>query len=310
MKQKQILNLILLTIIGLFININCHANEHRNTTSLADLIQRGLVHLDISGLGGYQEDCVNFKIGNNTNDSLYGYVEPGRRLISKDGGEQDILIVKELEFALAPSETKDISGYGFCCQSHNSAPSEDSGFTLGKMTNENWQLLAKKIDQGEYPPSAIQNAVWVLSDDHDIRSIPAFGDDNTTDLRQSVADILGIEIPWYSFLYEQDSTDIFTGVANRLFAEVTYTVPRRTMISGQIHDADGKLVHTFPSYHTSKGTHHYHLDVPLDEFENGDYTFTILEDFGVLNFQKEFKLGDDIIEETIMHDANEDDISY
>ena len=292
-----------LKTIALFFGLlwSIHPFAAVRTGSIETLATQGLVHVNITGLGGYQEECVQFNLTNNTGDSLYGFVEPGRRLLSDNTGEQDILIVKELEFALAPNETKAVSGIGFCCQSDNSSPSEGSGFQLGKMANDDWQSLAQLINKSDYPTSAIQNAIWVFSDGHDIRSIPAFGDENTQTLRESVASILGVEIPWYSFLYEEDSTRIFSGVANRLFAEVSFTVPRRTMISGQIHDKNGNLVYSFPSYHTSKGTHNYHIDLALDEFEAGEYRFSIFEDFGVLNLQKKFELGNEVVEESTEH---------
>lgn len=294
MKQQSTLNLLVLIQFSLFTAISTYANVTYSTASIEKLVQEGKVLVQIEGLGGHSEECVSFKLSNRTGDSLFGYVEPGRRLISDNIKEQDILIVKSLDFALAANETKTVNGFGFCCQSDNSGPGAGSGFSLGKMTDDNWQSLAQKINEGDYPSSAIQNAVWVLSDGHDIRSIPAYGDENTQDLRQSVADMLGIEIPWYSFLYEEDSTQVFSGVANRLYAQVVYTVPRRTMMSAEIHDSNGILVYSFQSYHTSKGEHKYNIDVALDNFKEGEYTFTLLEDFGIMNQQRKFNLGQEI----------------
>lgn len=294
MKQHHTLNLLVVLHFIFFISTIGYANTVYEVKSIENLVQKNKIHIQIEGLGGHQEECVRFKLTNTTNDSIYGYVEPGRRLISNDQGEQDLLIVRALDFALAPKETKLLNGFGYCCQSNKSGPQKGSGFSLGNMADDNWQTLAQKINQNSFPAEAIQNAVWVLSNGHDIRSIPAFGDENTQDLRQTVADILGIEIPWYSFLYAEDSTRVFSGVANRLFAEVVYNVPRRTMISGQIHDKSGKLVYNFPSYHTSAGAHKYHIDIALEHFSNGEYTFTIMEDFDIMNQQKKFYLGEEI----------------
>lgn len=296
MKTKKVCFqfLISLAILFIYAPITGASPSNPAAQSIEKLATTGQIKVNISSLGGYQEECVAFTICNQTNDWVSGYVEPGRRLFSNNENEQDILIVKEMDFVLAPKESKTVNGYGFCCQSSNSGPSEGSGYSLGQMTDDNWQALSQIINQADYPEDAIQHAVWVMSDGHDIRSIPAFGDENTIALRQSVADILGIEIPWYSFLYAEDSTRVFSGVANRLFAELGFTVPRRTMISGQIHDKDGNLVYTFPSYHTSAGTHNYHVSVALDAFEPGDYTLSIIEDFGVLNTQKKFQIGGEI----------------
>ncbi len=294
MKQQHTLNLLVLIQFSFFTFLTTNAHANYNTSSIEQLVQNGQLQVQIQGIGGHSEECVSFILRNNTSDSLFGFVEPGRRLISNNIKEQDILIVKELDFALAANESKTMNGFGFCCQSNNSGPGTSSGFSLGKMADDNWQTLAQKVNEGDYPANAIQNAVWVLSDGHDIRSIPAYGDENTQDLRQSVADMLGIEIPWYSFLYEEDSTQVFSGVANRLFAQVAYTVPRRTMMSGIIHDENGNLVYSFKSYHTSMGEHKYNIDIALDNFEEGEYTFTLMEDFGVMNLQRKFQLGEEV----------------
>lgn len=296
MKTKKVYFRFLTSLAILFIYapIAMATPSNPAAQSIEKLATSGQIKVNISSLGGHEEECVAFTICNQTNDWVSGFVEPGRRLFSNNENEQDILIVKEMDFVLAPKESKTVNGYGFCCQSTNSGPSKGSGYSLGQMTDDNWQALAQVINQADYPADAIQHAVWVMSDGHDIRSIPAFGDENTSALRQSVADILGIEIPWYSFLYAEDSTRVFSGVANRLFAQVTYTVPRRTMMSGQIHDNNGNLVYNFKSYHTSAGEHKYNIDLALDHFEAGEYTFTLLEDFGILNMQKKFQIGEEI----------------
>lgn len=231
------LRLLTLTLFSILTVNLSFANPGRSQrTPIGALFKQGLIAVSISGLGGYQEECVAFTLKNTSGQFVNGFIEPGRRLKSHNGGEQDIFIVKETAFVLAPGETKTINGIGFCCQSSNASPSERSGFDLGKMENENWLALSEMVNSGDYPSSAIQHAVWVLSDGHDIRSIPAYGDANTAQLRQGVADILGIEIPWYSILYAEDTSAIFSGIPSRFFAEIEFTVPHRVMLSGQIHD--------------------------------------------------------------------------
>lgn len=259
--------------------------------SIGSLVQNGLLRVEIKSTGAHAESCVEFRVKNMTGDSLYGFLEPGRRLTSNDPGEQDIFIVREEAFALAKNETKTFFGYGFCCQSNNRSPQKDAGFGLGGMTNDNWQALARQINASNYPPDAIQNAIWVVSDGHDIRSIPALAEGKTEELRQFVAKQLGITVPWYSFLYAEDSTRLYSGIANRLFADVTFRVPRRSMITGVIYDQKGNQIYDSPSYYVSDGEHHFQLNVPLDYFPQGDYTFQLIEDFDVMNLERKFHLG-------------------
>lgn len=280
---------LFLTSILITLNSACFALSITHQ-SIENLANSGAIQLSIQSTGEHAEECVEFTLKNNTRDSLFGFVEPGRRLTSNDPREQDILIVKEAIFALAPNETKKLNGYGFCCQSNNIGPKKGSGFGIGIMTNDNWQALAQNINKSNYPADAIQNAVWVLSDAHDIRSIPALAEGQTEVLRQFVATQLGITLPWYSFLYEEDSTRLYTGVANRLFADVSFNVPRRTMITGVVYDQQGNQIYDSPSYYVSGGSHHFQLNIPLNQFENGNYTFRLIEDFDIMNLERSFTL--------------------
>mgnify|MGYP003691221425 FL=1 len=42
------------------------------------------------------------------------------------------------------------------------------------------------------------------------------------------------------------------------------------------------------------GEHKYNIDIALDNFEEGEYTFTLMEDFGVMNLQRKFQLGEEV----------------
>ncbi len=286
-SKKNLKHLLLIFAIQVLTNFSAFSISH----SIGSLVQNGLLQVEIKSTGGHAESCVEFRVKNMTGDSLYGFLEPGRRLSSNDPGEQDIFIVREDAFALAIYESKTIFGYGFCCQSFNRSPQKDAGFGLGGMTNDNWQALARQINASNYPADAIQNAIWVVSDGHDIRSIPALAEGKTEELRQFVAKQLGITVPWYSFLYAEDSTQLYSGVANRLFADVAFRVPRRSMITGVIYDQKGNQIYDSPSYYVSEGEHHFQLNVPLDYFPQGDYTFQLIEDFDVMNLEKKFQLG-------------------
>ena len=82
----------------------------------------GLATIKIRGTGNYRGDCLKINIKNNGDDSLFILLEAGRRLDSKNNGEQDILVTKEQLYKLEPHQKKEFFVYGFCCQASNHAP--------------------------------------------------------------------------------------------------------------------------------------------------------------------------------------------
>jgi hypothetical protein len=167
------------------------------------------------------------------------------------------------------------------------------------MAVASWVLLANLIDKYHFPTSPVQNAVWVLSNGHDIRSITPIRGRPTIRLRECVADILEIDLPWYSYGYmdSEDSTELFSGVKDKIVAEVPFSVPRRTMITGQIKDKSGNLLYQSASYHANRGENVYFLEADIHDWAIGEYDFYLMEDFGTLNQKRSFTVvADEIIE--------------
>ena len=266
------------------------AIEQGKYKSIEELVIKGVLSAEITGMGGHSKECVEFDLKNYSADSTFVWIEAGRRLESADPAEQDIFIVKNEQIALAPLEKRTVKGYGFCCQAHNSSPQKKSRFLIGMMAPAMWVVLANWIDRHNFPPSAVQNAIWVLSDQHDIRSIPALQDRSTFELRKKVAELLDIELPWYSFTYTPDSTQLFSGKRSHLFAEVAFEIPYRALINGEIRDKSGKLLHQTPHYYAPKGENIFVLNTSIEGWQQGEYSFSIIEDLGTLNQKKHFTI--------------------
>lgn len=268
----------------------------KNFISIQKLHEIGVLNAEIKSLGGHSGECIVFDLKNNSHDSLYVWIEAGRRLFSHDPGKQDIFLLRNEEFVLAPGEQRLKNGFGFCCQSHKGGPSKDEGYCLGKMAPDAWVAMANWADQRNISESVLQNAVWVFSNGHDIRSIPAKSENDDYNFREKVAEILDIDLPWYSFGYAEDTTRMFSGMRTHIYAQVPYNVPNRTMITGQVHDKKGKLIYQTPSYHVSRGANIFTLSTSIATWPIGNYTFSIIEDFHTLNISLPITV-DQVIEE-------------
>lgn len=259
-----------------------------NFISIEKLVASGIISAELESPGGDSSLNIIISMTNNSSDSTHVWVEAGRRLESFDPEEQDILVVRNEQVGLAPGETAEVQVDGFCCQSKNSGPRKKSKFAIGAMAAATWVFLAKLIDRNHFPKKSVQHAVWCLSNDHDIRTIPVFRGKPTIKLRQAVATIKEVPLPWYSFGYKDDPEELFSGEKESIVAEILFEVPRRSMMTGQIRNSSGDLVYQSPSYHASRGENVYFLEASIKGWPDGSYDFYLMEDFHTLNQMKTF----------------------
>lgn len=248
--------------------------------SIEQLVNTKQMTSQIKGKGGHQAECIEFEVKNLTSDTLFVELEPGRRLVSKDTTEQDILIVKRKRFSLAPLAALVFSGFGFCCESKRHAPAATSDFSIGYMVPADWQQLTNLIDQNNFPNPAIQAAIWCISDNHDLSSIHDDDPAKTRLLKRMVAKIKNIEVPWYSVSYETDPTAVFSGRAEAVFGEVTYYISTNALISINVRDKNGVVVTTIQKG-MAKGSGEYTEPIAINvkNWPKGEYEITVYEDY-------------------------------
>jgi len=176
----------------------------------------------------------------------------------------------------------------FCYEATKSSANKNSLFEIGILAPVAWLILTNIIDKFNFPHSAIQNAIWVLSNNHDIRSIPAFNTPETDQLRHTIASILDIELPWYSFTYATDSSDLFSGKKTHLFAEVPFTIPYQAMISTQIVDRNGNTIYDAYVASFKAGDNTLRINIPIENWPEDENYLFITEDLHTTN--KKLKL--------------------
>lgn len=169
-----------LTVIGFALVITAAAKP---TTAPAKYVsvekasKDGAIHMDIIGKGGHSGYCLKMAIYNASGDSGFYHLEAGRRLHSNDSGTQDILVTKDIFIEIAGKQEEHFFLYGFCCNMYKASPDKKSFYSVGSMADTKLVALAQylcKADSNHHSPftvSAIQSAVWVLSDDASIDGI-------------------------------------------------------------------------------------------------------------------------------------------
>lgn len=282
--------LLVCSMIGLLSLKNIHTTQ-RDYVSISKYIDEHKLEVKISGKGGHSEKCLTFELKNKTPDSLFIRLEPGGRIVCEDSSLQDILIVKENLMALAPNSKVTAEGYGFCCRATKHSPSKNSKFNIGFMSPPKWVELAEVINQNNFPTQPIQNAIWVLSDNHPITSIYYEKMEEIDLLLQTVEKIKGIKRPWYSITYAKDTSMLFSNRPETLHGKINYYTNKNTVISINVRSAKGRLMTTLINEELKNtGNHEYKLNFDITNWPKGDYDVNVFEDYSNLNFKKRFTI--------------------
>lgn len=252
--------------------------------------KKGMLDVELYGLGGHQEECIEVKVNNLLADSLFIVIEPGRILESEDVNEQDIVIVKEKRIALGPLGKFVSKLFGFCGQSRNSAPGRGSVFHIGKMGDKALISVARLINKSNFPPAAVQHAIWVMTDDNPVSSIHDDKPERIKPLLNLVCKLKGIEIPWYTMIYEEDTAMLFSGRAQTLSATINYYISSNSTVHLNLRNEDGKIIRRFINgelHNPDKYT--YKLKLNVTGWRSGKYYLNLYADEN-LKLKKMFEL--------------------
>lgn len=277
-------------MIAPFLFIGSEA-AHAEVISVEEAVKKGWVRMSMSAKGGHVGNVMKMKMENLSTRNLDLKLEAGRRLDSRDSSEQDILVARQENFALAPKEKKQLTVAGFCCQAHNSSPDSGDVFGVGKMADDKLVKLAQFIDQKKmYNSSSAQDAVWVLSDNNPIESI--YGEDAfTKELREYVSKLSGKPVPKYTVKYESSAGDAaaFSNRAMEIAGDFDYELFGNGTVTFGIYDKDNRLVEAFfADRPQNKGRYAFRYSFKASDLPKGTYYAKLRVD-GQLRKEQKFE---------------------
>lgn len=286
--------LLILILLSAFTYVSQKKTEGKKSISIEKAIKEGVVSAEFKGSGIYSGESINLELKNLLPVDTLIKIEAGRRLTSDDSTLQDILIVKELDLFLAANEIKKLKLFGFCCQAHNGAPGY-TDFKVGYMADSAFIILAKYLSETNLPLTVMQNAIWVMSDNNPLNSIH---NDNEKDkdkmkgLFQLIAGLKGIDyvFPWYTLKYKTDTTRVFSGKPNRMFAEFDYYLSNNSTVDLFIKDANDQLIKKmFVNRPHHRGEYSYRFTLDVADMPKGKYYLRLYAD-NQLKLEKMFEL--------------------
>ncbi|KAF5051600.1 hypothetical protein DSECCO2_417320 [anaerobic digester metagenome] len=283
--------LFIAAILVLMLPAKAQTPDSSSYVSLEKCLQSSSVQFSARCLGGHSGFCIEAKLRNNGSSVIKVMVEPGRRLVADSAEYQDIFIVKAKYITLLPGKEEKVQLYGFCCESSDWGPGVDLKYKAGAMAPPAWVKLAAFINQNNFPDNAVQHAIWVMSNNHDIAGVDCNNREQTIALRKMLCDLTGKEMPWATVNYKQDSTMVFTGVINRIRGDIQYYVRYNCPVTIVLTDNYGRLIKTLmePTIQ-GIGRYTFTLDLDVSDYPSGDYEVRIYEDGAILLDRRKFAI--------------------
>jgi hypothetical protein len=282
-------------IVGFFVFL-CSMYENNSSKkskyiSIEEMIKTNKISAKILSLGGHQENCIELNVQNLTPDTLFFQLEPGRRLMSEDTTMQDIFVVRRNEIALNPNSKINFWAYGFCCESSNHSPQKDAKFNIGKMAPLSWIKLANFINENKFPADAIQSAVWVMSNNHEISSIHNEDIEKIKPLTKFVSELKGIETPWYSVTYKNDTNLLFSNIPEKVYVKFDYYLNKSSIVTINVRNSAGEIIYTLlENMPKNAGKYKFEIKLNVEFWKKGEYQVFVYEDNSKVNLRKTFKL--------------------
>ncbi|MFN8257606.1 MAG: hypothetical protein U0W24_18060 [Bacteroidales bacterium] len=293
-KLVSILVLVILTT-GFILQKETGVPEKKKYISIEDAIKQKVVTAKISGKGGHTGECIEMEIKSLVDHDTLLRIEPGRHLVAQDTVLQDILIIKEIQVLIAAGEKKIMNIFGFCCEATNSSPGKGSKYSVGYMADSSFIKLAMFLSNSNLPLDVMQNAVWVLSNNHTINSISNENENDKPKMKELyklIASMKGLEIkfPWYTLKYKMDTAVLFTNRPVKLLGEFEYVIADPSHVDLIIRDSQNNpVVVLFSNRPHNPDNYNYRFSLDVSKWPKGKY-FAIMFIDNQLRIKREIDL--------------------
>lgn len=273
--MKGLIILLLIPFCGSFVPITPLAEK----TDLLKAMSEGLIKVKATSLGLNAEECVQLKITNLSSRKLNLIVNPGTVFHPTDESTQDILVTRPTEVVAEASKPATAKAYGFCCAASKGLPKEGGEMRIQACTNNQLIQTAQKLSAKPYSPDLQQHTVWAVSDNHSIGGIWSDSREQSSELREFTAKLLGQPVPTYDVDYGYELNTPFVFAPKSIKGEMSFRVTKPGRASLCVYNPDGQLFQTFfENKYLASGQYSQRFSYTSSNLAPGDYIAKLIVD--------------------------------
>jgi len=251
---------------------------HNTEISIEDAVKRNLVSANFISLSGHEGNCIEAQLINKQNNEISLFFEPGRIINSAENNLQDIILTKKMSIKINGYQKKIVPLYGFCCQLSNSSPSFKSNYLLGKMADSGLVKLARFLNQNNFDLTTQQKAVWCLSDNNSLESVPQTFDSSSNALIGLCAKLKNTAVPNNFFTYLNLPNIMFSNIKYFYKTKVEYQKKSNSKLMIAVFDTLGNAIKVIAdNNYSTQDKNIYKLCFSVYNWKKGKYYLRILE---------------------------------
>ncbi len=277
----------LVSILALLAFYSFRYSHTKQLIGLQEALNKKWISLKATSIGGYQGETVFIEVKNLTGKELNLEIEPGMRLKAGEDKYQDLLVVKSEELIVNAGQTSTKKIHAYCCESSDLSPKSNLIYKPGTNTEPGLTEIAKYISNnfGELNKSAVQQAIWAISNKHPSAAISVVGEKEMT-LKKLVCSIKNEPIPWYMIKQKiyQLPNGIIQTCNDSLLGSFSYnnTAWRYTYLN--IYNEKDKAVYmSIGSWLPPGNNINYAVNLPIKNLPPGKYYLRLENEFEILS---------------------------
>lgn len=275
----------------LFVLLFVNKTYSETAYKLSEAIQKKLVSVNIAGakrdtlfkgeFSSHYGPCMFMEVANSSAEALNLNLEYGYRLEPDDSSLQTMMVTQTLIVKLPPRQKKNYRIYAMCTEASDGAPSPSEKFRMAKRANGKLLGVAELINRKHYQNDAAQNAVWCLTNNHDLQSIYSEDTVMMYELRTFVAKAKGIPL---SKIYEASndgySAPVTTYTTRTVYSgSISYSFSKTSKVMIALFDEDNHMKKVYVNNETQhEGEYTYNYHIGSDEMNDKKHYLRMFRD--------------------------------
>lgn len=263
----------------------------KSVFTIHELINNPKVLVKLVSNGGHSGECVSLNIDSKLNKNFTVKIPQGTLFYPKDEGEQTLILPKTEMIAVNKQSSKSVLVNGFCIESNDKSPKKEGVFKVGKSNDEKLKKLFAFLKTKDYDKNQIQESIWCITDGQSLGNIY---EEESTELKEIVANLTGREIPWQSTRREivVDEQQNIVVEPVEIKGQIKFGTKRVTKVKSKIIRSNGELVHEFSKVMTIPKADNitFNFNVKVKGWEQGKYYVVYFTDQNKDLVKQEFTL--------------------